>query len=228
MIYPIHFEPRARDRKRRRLLLYLHGLAEIGGDLPGQVTKHGPWRDGECVRNRYVRSDLDDFFRVGPHLNHGDWDVRRLIATLRNVKEEHEEYIRPAGLCVAGISLGGKAALELAAALEEPLTAVAVFCPATVDRLPDAITKAPVFLFHAADDDRVPLDGSRRKLYEDLSSNARFHWRELKKEETMRLAGKAHPHVCWTHVFGHPDLYAWFRQGEGPCRRAFERIPFST
>lgn len=228
MAYRTHFEPRGHDGKRRCLFLYLHGLGEIGGAFPGQVTKHGPWAEGECTRNQHVWSDLDDFLRVGAHLRSGDWDVHRLVETLRNVKREQEGNIRSDRLCVAGISLGGKAALELAAVLEEPLTAVAVFCPAEVDRLPDAVAKAPVLLFHAAEDDLVPLDDSRRRVYDDLSSNPRFRWREMKKKETMHLAGEAHPHVCWTHVFGHPDLYAWFRQEGRVCWPAFERIPWST
>ena len=225
MAYLCYFEPTCDDGKRRRLLLYLHGLGEIGGDFPGQVTKHGPWLKGSDVRNQNVQEVLDDYLRVGPHLESGDWDPHQLIETLDQFREQNAGRIRQDCLYVAGISLGGKAALELAATMEEPVTALAVFCPATVDRLSGALAKAPVYLFHASDDDIVPITENRRRLYNELSSNPRFRWREMSKAETMEWEGTHHPHVCWTHVFGHPDLYEWFRSADGPSWPSFRRLP---
>ena len=226
MAYLCYLEPTCDDGKRRHLLLYLHGLGEIGGEFPHQVTKHGPWLKGSDVRNQHVQEVLDDYLRVGPHLESGDWDPHRLNETLDQIKREHAGRIRQGCLCVAGISLGGKAALELAATMEEPVTALAVFCPATVDRLSDALTKAPVYLFHASDDDVVPITENRRRVYNELSSNPRFRWREMSKAETMEWEGTHHPHVCWTHVFGHPDLYEWFRCVDRSCWPAFRRLPW--
>ena len=226
MAYPFHYEPARDDGKPRRLLLYLHGLGEIGGEFPDQVTKHGPWLEGSDVRNQHVHEVLDDYLRVGPHLKSGDWDPHQLIETIHQIKTEHAGRVRADCLYVTGISLGGKAALELAATMEGPLTAVAVFCPATVDRLSEALVKAPIYLFHAADDDTVPLTENRKRVYDDLASNPRFRWREMSKVETMEWEGTHHPHVCWTHVFGHPDLYEWFRSVDGPSWPAFRRFPW--
>lgn len=226
MAYACYYEPTRKDGKCRRLLLYLHGLGEIGGEFPDQVIRHGPWLEGTDVRNQHVQADLDDFLRVGPHLKSGDWDACRLVETLDQVKREHAGHIREDCLYVAGISLGGKAALELAATIEAPVTAVAAFCPVSVDRLSDALVKAPIYLFHAADDDIVPLTETRRRVYDELSSNPRFRWREMSKAETMEWGGAHHPHVCWTHVFDHPDLYEWFRSVDHPSWPAFRRIPW--
>ena len=65
----------------------------------------------------------------------------------------------------------------------------------------------------------------RRKVYEDLSSSPRFRWRELRDAETMNWDGAYHPHVCWTHVFGHPDLYEWLRSMDKDSWPAFRNIP---
>ena len=226
MAYACHYEPTRNDGKRRRLLFYLHGLGEIGGEFPGQVKKHGPWLEGTDVRNQHVQEVLDDFLRVGPHLKSGDWDTCQLVETLDRVKKEHAGQIREDCLYVAGISLGGKAALELATTMEAPVTAVAVFCPASVDRLSEALIKAPVYLFHAADDDIVQITDTRKRVYEDLSSNPRFRWREMSEAETMEWEGTHHPHVCWTHVFGHPDLYEWFRSVDRSPWPEFRAIPW--
>jgi len=227
--YEYHFEA---GRSRSPVLLYLHGYGESGGNLHVQVTNHGPWPQGKRVRNGNVQNEISGFFRVAPHLaKKGDtWDTEALAELLAEIATKYESQIDPTHLFVAGISRGGWGALDLVAALGDKITAAAIFCPEKVTALEAAVGKAPVYLFHASDDTIVRFDPPRRNIYDKVAGRADFRFRELNLDQTfLDENGAYHPHVCWTHIFGHPQLYTWFELMKAEPRPAKDRWPeFAT
>jgi predicted peptidase len=203
---------------KRPLLLYLHGYGEIGGDGLAQTTKHGPWSDGQYVQNARVLDQLAGYVRIGPHLQeNGFWDPDLLKSLVLRIRQRRDD-VAPNRLFVAGISRGGMGALELAAAHagELGVAGMAVCCPERVERLQAALAGTPVYLFHGDGDDTVKLNAARVRAYEDLRNRANCRWVRVRPDKT---SGATH-HNCWTHLFGHPDLYRWFaRLAEDPDYR---------
>jgi predicted peptidase len=208
MSYWYHIE--SAGRPNRPLLLYLHGVQENAGDDVAQVTKHGPWLEGKHVKNASVFEELRGFFRVGPHLP-GEKDywnadlLRELILRIRR-----QEDVAPDGLFVVGISRGGKGALDFVVAHGKELgvNGVVVCCPQSVDNLKAALERTPIYLFHGDGDSVVLLNEAREREYANLSDRANFRWVKVHQSRTL---GQRH-HNCWTHLFGHPDLYRWFNR----------------
>jgi predicted peptidase len=200
-----------------KLLIFLHGAGEIGGNTDAQVRKSGPWEDVIFApRGQYhpdAIAEIRSFSVLGFHLTENDWDAEILDDAIDEYVRSHSS-IDSNKLYVAGISRGGRGALRLAlrrVQMREPITAVAAFCPEGVD---SAFTKAeltllrsvPIFLFHCPEDKTVPFVGSAI-LHESIGSSTS----KLRIIHTTELVDAALPHVCWTLIFGHPDLYRWLR-----------------
>jgi predicted peptidase len=185
------------------ILLFLHGAGESAGDPVAQVTKHGPWSGS----NPAVSDRLRRFLRVAPHLDQRSyWNADNLRDLVGQVRQRYHDA-RPDRLVIAGISRGGKGALDLVAAHGAELrpAGVMVCCPEHVDRLAATLERAPVYLFHGDGDSVVPLDEARAALYDRLSQRPNFRWVRVHASWTL---GERR-HNCWTHLFRHPDLYAW-------------------
>ena len=106
---------------------------------------------------------------------------------------------------LTGLSMGGYGSWYLGALWPERFAAVAPICgggvmfhgfPPRVQRLRDT----PVWAFHGAKDDVVPLAESER-LVEAL--------REYGGTVSLTVYPNA-AHNSWTETYNNPELYAWF------------------
>ncbi|MFQ5426820.1 MAG: hypothetical protein ACE5EV_07045, partial [Gaiellales bacterium] len=92
------------------LLVFLHGIGEVGGDRSRHVKMHGPWR--RCLTNAPALEAVADLYVVGPHLTSGDWDAGELIERLERFLRRSPRIDR-SRIYVSGLSLGGLGALML-------------------------------------------------------------------------------------------------------------------
>ena len=119
---------------REPLLVYLHGLGEIGGARVEQVEKHGPWEHVRSLEGGYhadTRSEIARFHVLGFHLERGDWDGAHLNDRLRAYIADHPE-VDSERIYLTGVSLGGRGVLRLTLT-NLRISALAVFCPAGGD-----------------------------------------------------------------------------------------------
>jgi predicted peptidase len=233
---------RPAQSRGEELLIFLHGAGEIGGNIDAQVRKSGPWEDVIFApRGQYhpdAIAEIRSFHVLGFHLRANDWDAEILNDAINEYVRSHSS-IDSKKLYVAGISRGGRGALRLALRrvhMQEPITAVAAFCPeggksgfAKAELV--LLRNVPIFLFHCPEDKTVPFVGSAM-LHESIGSSTS----KLRIIHTTELVDAALPHVCWTQIFGHPDLYPGCAillmiRGCGPgfaCRTPVEGMRFMT
>ena len=200
---------------RQKLLVYLPGAGEVGGDPKSQVRKSGPWNKAlRDPRNAYgpdTALELGRFHVLGLHLSAGDWDPAELDAAIDGYLAEHPAIDRDR-LYLTGLSRGGRGVLRLALhrlQAGKPVTAVAAFCPAIgPNAFADAelalLRQVPIYLFHAPEDDVVSFDRTA-VLHRRLGTGCS----RLRIVHRSELADMAAPHDCWTQFYAHPELYRW-------------------
>lgn len=196
------FLPAGYDTKSRRrwpLMLFLHGSGERGAALR-LVMKHGPPR---LVAHR---PDFP-FVVVSPQCPAGrTWDTTTLLALLDQVTKKLRVDRRR--VYVTGMSMGGYGAWGLAVAEPQRFAAIAPICGGG-DVLPvylatpakeKALRTLPVWAFHGARDELVPVSESERMIG------------ALRRAGATDARLTVYPdagHDSWTETYDNPKLYEW-------------------
>lgn len=182
------------------LLLFLHGAGERGSDL-SLVAKHGPPKlvaDGREF----------PFMIVSPQCPlDQNWNTDILLELLKAVRRDFA--VDPSRIYLTGLSMGGFGAWALAVKHPEQFAAVAPVCGGGngIDVLlaegarKRALQALPVWAFHGAKDDVVPVSESERMivaLRRAGCSNLQL--------TVYRDAG----HDSFTETYANPKLYEWF------------------
>ncbi len=180
------------------LILFLHGAGERGGDL-SLLRVHGI--------PRVVEEQPDfPFITVSPQCPRGAWwdaYIRILKPLLDEVVATHA--VDPDRIYLTGMSMGGYATWHLAVRYPEQFAAIAPICGGGLQAygFPQAvcaIKDVPVWAFHGARDDIVPIEESERVV------------------QALRACGgdvqlTVYPelgHDSWTRTYANPELYEWF------------------
>lgn len=179
------------------LLLFLHGMGERGEHLD-MLKKHGP--------PRLIEEGQDfPFIVVSPQCPADSFWTMELDALRALVAEITEAYrVDLSRLYLTGLSMGGFGSWHLATEYPDLFAAVVPICGGGVRELGypakvRALKETPVWAFHGAKDDVVPLEMSQ-ELVEELKScggNVRF--------TVYPEAG----HDSWTQTYNNPELYKW-------------------
>ncbi|MDD5206135.1 MAG: prolyl oligopeptidase family serine peptidase [Desulfobacterales bacterium] len=183
--------------KKWPLILFMHGAGERGHD-PDILKKHGIPKIVE------TRPDFG-FITISPQCEIGaSWDG--YIETLEALLDETVLTlpVDTGRVYLTGISMGGQGVWRLAVEIPDRFAALVPICgygpptqgfPERVCMLKDV----PVWVFHGADDDIVPLEESRKMVaaLEACGGNVRF---------------TIYPdtgHDSWTRTYDNPELYQW-------------------
>lgn len=188
----------AKSAERWPLLIFLHGAGERGTNLQA-VTVHGP---PKLVKNG---RELP-FVIVSPQCPPDVvWDVETLDAML--TKLLRTQAIDPRRVYLTGLSMGGYGTWAWAGAHPERFAAIAPICgggePIGVwlagGARREALARLPIWVFHGAKDNVVPLAESERMVdaYKRLGNTARL--------TVYPEAG----HDSWTASYDQPELYQW-------------------
>jgi predicted peptidase len=179
-------------------ILFLHGLGE-SGDEPSAVLREGlpPFVAQHPDFPFIVIAPQCPWNTWWPELSDGlDELLRRCGSTL---PIDHQR------LYLTGLSMGGFGSWYLGALWPQRFAAVAPICggglmfhgfPARVQRLKET----PVWAFHGAKDDVVPLAESQRLV-------------EALREYGGKVQFTVYPdaaHDSWTETYNNPELYRWF------------------
>ena len=102
-------------------------------------------------------------------------------------------------ICVTGLSMGGYATWALALLCPQRFAAIAPICGGGDPRRVSRIAHLPVWAFHGALDEIVPLDESTRMVQALQQRGAHV------KFTVYPDAG----HNSWTRTYDDPEFYEW-------------------
>lgn len=180
--------------KRWPLILFLHGAGERGFD-PEKVRRHGP-------PALVARGGKLPFIVLSPLCPPAEWWSTRLESLndlLDRVTAAHR--VDPERVYLTGLSMGGNGAWELAVDYPDRFAALAPVCgPASHGPL-EKILHIPVWAFHGAQDDIVPLNESQEMI---AMLKALGH-----RDARLTIYPDA-GHDSWTPTYSNPELYDWF------------------
>jgi|JI10StandDraft_1071094.scaffolds.fasta_scaffold01129_5 predicted peptidase len=187
----LYLPPDYNRERRWPLLVFLHGAGERGTDLVGPAV-HGPprlLREGKAL----------PFVVVSPQVSGWNiWTTEWLDALIDDVTAKY--HVDPDRIYLAGLSMGGYGAWQYAMEHPEKLAALVPVSAGAVPSGACALTHLPIWVFHGAKDDIVPLD--RAKQLVDRIAGCKG----------TRVTFTIYPnagHDAWTETFANPALYEW-------------------
>lgn len=192
----------AAGTKRCPLILFLHGAGERGTNV-WKATVHGP--------TKFIEKNPDfPFILVTPLCPSGEkWSDAVVLGILDEVTAKYA--VDTNRIYLTGLSMGGYGTWSLATTYPERFAAVAPICGGegaigAVLSLTDkvkgpALKNLPIWAFHGAKDNVVPVEESERMV------------KFLKKSGVKEINLTVYPeatHNSWTQTYDNPDLYKWF------------------
>jgi predicted peptidase len=175
------------------LILFLHGAGERGSNLD-KVKVHGPPKIVE------KRKDFP-FIVVSPQCPEDDWwtdKVEVLINLLNDIIARYN--VDTERIYLTGLSMGGYGSWALAAEYPERFAAVAPICGGGNRIMAFRLKDVPVWAFHGAKDNVVPL-----KQSEEMVNAIKARGGDAKLT-VYPDAG----HDSWTETYNNKELYDWF------------------
>jgi predicted peptidase len=194
----------AKSSKRWPLMLFLHGAGERGTNLQ-RVAIHGP-------PSLVKQGKSFPFIIVAPQCaNDERWQNDSLVKLLDHVMVENK--VDGGRVYLTGLSMGGYGTWKLALAYPEKFAAIAPICGGGeyIDALLASRAKAaalkslPVWAFHGAKDNVVPLEESERMVD------------ALKKIGVKDVKLTVYPeadHNSWSETYNNPEFYEWLLKHE--------------
>jgi hypothetical protein len=174
------------------LLLFLHGSGESGSDIQ-KVKLHGPPQLIE-------QGKKFPFIVVSPQSEvPTGWDIDNLFKLLQQVKKSY--HVDDRRIYLTGLSMGGFGTWALAMQHPEEFAAIAPVCGGGDTSNAWKIRNIPVWCFHGALDNVVPIAGSENmvKATSRFNPNVRFTVYPDKN------------HNSWDTTYNTSDsLYNWF------------------
>ncbi len=181
------------SEKKFPLVLFLHGAGERGNDLE-LVKRNGP--------PKLVEEGKDfPFILVSPQCpsqTRWNYQTQSLITLLDEIESEYR--VDKSRIYVTGLSMGGQGTWTLALAQPNRFAAIAPVCGWTDSWEVCKISHLPVWVFHGAKDDIVPVTESQ------LMVDA------LKKCGADEIKFTIYPdanHDAWTETYNNDELYKW-------------------
>jgi predicted peptidase len=189
------FLPEDYEKKQQQwpMILFLHGAGERGIDL-NLVKKHGPPKIVE------TKKDFP-FIVVSPQCPQDRWwteEAEVLINLLNDVVSRYN--VDTERIYLTGLSMGGYGTWTLAAAYPERFAAIAPICGGGERYMADKFKNVPVWAFHGAKDNVVPVVKSEEMVN---AINARGGNAKLTIYPDAA-------HDSWTATYDNPELYDWF------------------
>lgn len=172
------------------LMIFLHGSGESGEDL-AKVKVHGPPKMIDQGRKF-------PFIVVSPQAppNTG-WQTDRMEAMLNDIKKKYR--VDEDRIYLTGLSMGGFGTWNWAAKFPNEFAAIAPICGGGDASETWKLRHVPVWCFHGAKDDVVPLSSSQR-MVDSLKKYSR--------DVRFTVYPEAN-HNSWDTTYNNDSLYSW-------------------
>lgn len=171
------------------LVLFLHGSGESGNDLE-KVKVH-------ALPKLVEGGKKFPFIVVSPQSSGFGWDAEQLFRMLLDIKKKYR--VDDDRVYLTGLSMGGFGTWALATRHPEMFAAIAPICGGGNPEEAWKIRYVPVWCFHGAKDNVVPITASRRMIdaLKPLNPAVKF--------TVYPEAG----HDSWTETYNNDSLYTW-------------------
>jgi predicted peptidase len=201
MQYLIYTPPgySAKSDKRWPLMLFLHGAGERGKDVQ-RVAIHGPMSEVKKGTNF-------PFIIIAPQCPANElWENESLLQLLNHTEKHHA--VDTNRIYLTGLSMGGFGTWKLGLSHPNKFAAIAPICGGasmidvilgTWDKKKE-LEKLPIWAFHGAKDDVVPLIESERIV------------NTLKQGGLKNIKLTVYPeakHDSWSETYADPKFYEW-------------------
>ncbi|MCX6280366.1 MAG: prolyl oligopeptidase family serine peptidase [Bacteroidetes bacterium] len=174
------------------LILFLHGSGESGNDI-NQVKVNG-------IPKLIDEGKDFPFVVVSPQNppSNRSWDTKALKSLLDEVISTYR--IDTNRLYLTGLSMGGWGTWDMAFRYPGLFAAIAPVCGFFDYILSDELKSTPIWIFHGAKDDVVPVDRAIT-MFEAI--------RKQGGKVKITIYPEAN-HNAWTETYNNPELYTWF------------------
>ena len=203
--YLLQLPPGYASRRRWPLLVFLHGRGERGADLR-RIKRHG-------LPKLIASGRRFPFIVVSPQCPDLEpwWNLTALDTFVTAIMRRYRVDSRRVYL--TGLSMGGYGTWALATRHPERFAAILPICGGGEPRLARRLRRLPIWAFHGAQDQTVPLVRSRAMV------------------RAIRAAGGTprftiYPeavHDSWTQTYARDDIYTWLLSHRLPPRPAPRR-----
>lgn len=182
-----------KGEKQWPLMMFLHGAIKRGGDL-NKAKRQGPPK---------IVADRKDFpfIVVSPQCPPGDrWTKKTevLIHLLDDIVARYD--VDTERIYLTGLSMGGYGTWSLASEYPERFAAIVPICGGGRRYMAMKLKDVPVWAFHGAKDNVVPLKESE-EMVEAIKSRG--------GDAKLTIYPEAR-HDSWTETYNNQKLYDWF------------------
>lgn len=187
------------------LMLFLHGAGERGSDLD-KVKVHGPPK-------LVAQGKSLPFIIASPQCPTGrSWSdpaqIQVLIALLDDLVEKHQ--VDESRVYLTGLSMGGYGTWSLASSRPERFAAIVPICGGGQPRMARELRDVPIWVFHGAKDNVVPLAQSEQMVEAVKAAGGDVQFTVYPEAQ----------HDSWTATYDNPKLYEWLlSHRKGPERK---------
>lgn len=202
---------RRRPGERHPVLLFLHGAGERGSDNAAQLRFLPSWMAEPALREHFPCLLVAPQCRADHRWVDVDWrdprssrqsasptvDLAAAIAAVDEVLAT--EAADPDRLAVTGLSMGGFGAWDLSARMSDRLAASLPICGGGDEATAGRFAGLPLWCFHGADDDVVPVERSRTMVAALRAAGGSPTYTEL--------PGVGHD--SWTPAYRDPAVLGW-------------------
>ncbi|AFH48895.1 Putative peptidase [Ignavibacterium album JCM 16511] len=181
------------SEKNYPLVLFLHGAGERGTDIE-LVKRNGPPKLVE-------EGEEFPFILVSPQCPEGtrwNYQTQSLITLLDEIESKFR--VDKNRIYVTGLSMGGQGTWTLALSQPNRFAAIAPVCGWTDSWEVCKISHLPVWVFHGAKDNVVPVSESEEMVNALKECGA--------SEVKLTIYPEAN-HDAWTETYNNEELYNW-------------------
>jgi predicted peptidase len=183
------------DERKWPLMVFLHGAGERGSDI-NKVKVHGPAKLIEQGKEL-------PFIVVSPQCPEGQWWTNRVESVMALIEEISEKYrVDPKRIYLTGLSMGGFGTWSIASTFPNRFAAIVPICGGGQPYLAGNLKTVPVWAFHGAKDNVVPLRESERMVNSVKAFGG---------DAKLTVYPNAE-HDSWTETYNNPELYEWLLQ----------------
>lgn len=175
------------------LILFLHGAGERGNDLE-KVKAHSPFTYKNLIK--------EEVAILAPQCPDNQyWDTFAVYELLQNILKNYN--VDKDRVYLTGLSMGGWGTWKLADEHPELFAAIAPVCGPmnrpTLSRACMQLKDKPIWIFHGALDDVVPLENSTTMYQKLKSCDANVKYTIFPEDN----------HNSWDSTYSNPKLYEW-------------------
>jgi predicted peptidase len=200
------------------VVLFLHGAGERGDDNEKQLKYLPTWLTEPDLRRTHPCFVVAPQCRDGKRWADFDWsdkkstpqkpeptvDLAAAVAVLEEVMKA--EPVDPDRVYLTGLSMGGYGSWDLAARTPGRFAAVIPICGGGDEATAAKLAKLPIWCFHGADDEAVPVERSRSMVEAVKAAGGGVKYTEFEGVK----------HDSWTPAYRDPATLEWlFRQRRG-------------